>query len=596
MLLAKTGLSFACLIATAFRLRFLLPLICLPLCGWAFVFYPVGDNPLRWNVASGGAHTNIVNPATRAVRYFIASDAYSAANRNAEIAAIKACFDQWQSMAGSHLRFEFAGLISPEGLDVREDHTNVVFWTKNSLRVNGGQMNLSGLPAWTYVSFAADGSLLEADIVLNGVQYEWFTDFNNTTNQAQFIESVALHEIGHFIGLDHAVAGGTTIFAGGNGITAQAGLSADEIAAARFLYPSADFNWPRAAVQGTVRLPNGGSVFGAVVVADDAAGNLAAATITRPDGTYSMGGLLPGNYQLRVTPLDPPGPGADKLIRGTDVAPEYLQAMTEFSATTNIAITLPLNGLLHADLAVLPGPAFRITSVSKPASAPNLVSVFRHAVTLSQGQSNQFVAVSGRNLPSDAVLRVPGDGLSVGSTLFLEDRFGLGHHSLVASISVSSNAAPGLRSFVVSSGTNVAYANGFLEIAASIPDYNFDSFDDRFQRMFWTPWTLADSAPTADPDRDGFSNRFEYRTGTNPTNAVSHRLAIASIALTEGASNLTWETEIGRRYQLFTRTVLGAGEWVSVGRPLAATAGTMTFSEPAGGAAKFYRLGLEPVP
>src|SRR5687767_15704952 len=91
----------------------------------AFVYYPVAGNPLRWNVDSGAAHGNVVNPTTKAVRYFIASDAYSAANRQAEIDAVKACFDQWQSISGSRLRFEFAGLISPQGLDVREDNMNV---------------------------------------------------------------------------------------------------------------------------------------------------------------------------------------------------------------------------------------------------------------------------------------------------------------------------------------------------------------------------------------------------------------------------------------------------------------------------------------
>jgi len=31
-------------------------------------------------------------------------------------------------------------------------------------------------------------------------------------------------------------------------------------------------------------------------------------------------------------------------------------------------------------------------------------------------------------------------------------------------ISVASNATPGLRSFVLTQGTNVAYANGFIEV------------------------------------------------------------------------------------------------------------------------------------
>ncbi len=561
--------------------------------GWSFVFYPVGNNPLRWNVDSGVAHANVVNPVTKAVRYYIASDAYSASaeKREAEIAAVRACFDQWQSISGSRLKFEFAGLVSPQGLDVREDNTNVVYWAKTSTRVANGQMNISGLPAWTSVNFAADGSILEADIVLNGLQFTWFTDFNDTANQAQFIESVALHEIGHFVGLDHAVAGGATIFAGGNGITAQAGLSADEIAAMRFLYPIV--NPSSAAIKGTVRL-NGLGILGAVVLAEDENGNVAGATATRADGTYDLPGLNPGTYSVRVTPLDPAGTGNEKLIRGSDIAFEYQDAVTAFAATTNRPVTL--SGPLHTvilDLNVSAGPPFRITSISKPTTIPGLVSVVRHAVTLVQGQENQFLAVSGPNLPSDATLSVTGDGLTVGPTTFLQDRIVPGIHSLVVNVSVTSNATPGLRTFVVTRGLEIAYANGFLEIVPPVPDYNFDGLDDRFQRAFWNPWTRAESAPAADPDGDAFSNAFEFRTGTNPTNAASYQLSV-EVSRLASTTTISWDSDPGKRYQLYSRASLSAGSWQAQGRPLSATGNRMTLSDSQNEQARFYRLELQP--
>ena len=54
-----------------------------------------GD-PLRWhlnpleppvppNPPDQGVHTNVVNPLTKAIRYFLASDAYSTANAPAEL-------------------------------------------------------------------------------------------------------------------------------------------------------------------------------------------------------------------------------------------------------------------------------------------------------------------------------------------------------------------------------------------------------------------------------------------------------------------------------------------------------------------------------
>jgi hypothetical protein len=554
-----------------------------------FVYYPVAGNPLRWNVDSGAAHSNVVNPTTKAVRYYIASDAYSAANRQAEIDAVKACFDQWQSVSGSKLRFEFAGLISPQGLDVREDNTNIVYWAKSSLTVNNGQMNISGLRAWTSVNFAPDGSILEADIVLNGIQYEWFTDFSNTVSQAQFVEGVLLHEIGHFLGLDHTVAGGATVIAGANGISTEAGLSADEIAALRFLYAVA----PTAAIQGTIRL-NGTPVLGAAVIAEDVKGNIANATVSREDGSYQLLGLAPGEYKVRVSPLDPANASADKLIQGRDIAPEYANANTSFSATANRSITLAGSSLTApVDFNVSSVPAFRITSISIPTAIPNLVSVVRNGVSIRQGQSDIYVGVSGPNLPMGGNLTITGDGLTVGSTTFFENHFP-GINSMLVKISVSSSATPGLRSFVVTHGSSIAYANGYLEIAAAIPDYNFDGLSDYFQRAFWTPWTISDSAPTADPDQDRFSNSFEYRTGTIPTDAASNRLEISRVFRTGNSIVLSWQADLGKRYQLYNRTSLTAGAWEPVGRAFTAAATEMTQTDSISDLARFYRLELRP--
>jgi hypothetical protein len=559
--------------------------------GRAFVYYPVAGNPLRWNVNSGAAHANVVNPVTKQVRYYIASDAYSTANREAEIAAVKACFDQWQSVVGSHLRFEFAGLISPQGLDVREDNTNVVFWAKNSLSVNNGQMNISNLRAWTSVNFADDGSILEADIVLNGIQYQWFTDFNNSSNQAQFIESVLLHEIGHFVGLDHAVVGGATVIAGANGVSTEAGLSADELAAMRFLYP--DVDWAKAGIQGKVRL-NGTPILGAVIVAEDASGNVAGATVSRADGSYDLQGLSPGEYKFRVTPLDPSTATMEKLIQGRDIAPEYANAVTSFSPTTNRPVTLGNSTLLTSDFNVAAGPAFRITSISKPTTIASLISVVRNAVSIRQGQTDYYVGVSGANLPAGATLAITGDGLTIGPTAFFQDRFGPGLNSMIARVSVSSNATPGLRSFVVTHASDTAWANGFFEVAAAIPDYNFDLLDDRFQRAFWIPWTISQAGPTQDPDADGFSNDFEYRTGTIPTNGASYKVAIENISRSGGTFAVTWKADLGKRYQLYRRASLSAGAWEPIGRALSATAAQMTQTDATPEQTEFYRLALLP--
>lgn len=560
-----------------------------PGCGksHAFVFYPVANGVLKWNVDSPALSPSSVNPQTKAIRYYIAADAYSVANQAREINAVRACFDQWQSIPGTTVRFEFAGLISPENLDTKYDGTNVVFWAKKSLRVNNGAEDLTGRRAWTAVQFANDGSILDADIVLNGVEYQWFTDFNNNVNQAQFIESIVLHEIGHFLGLDHSPAGGATVRDAANGINTNAGLSADEIAAARYLYPAGTLG----SIQGTVRM-NGAGIRGATVIAEDSDGNIAGAAVTQDSGKYAIYSLTGGTYRLRVCPLDPPNSGQNSLMRGEEVAFEYSEAVTSFLPTADTVLTMGATEARTLDFNVAAasgGPPVRVTSISRP-SPLSIITASRYAVSATQGQSNLFLAVSSANFQPGAVLSVTGPGVTVGPTTFIENGLTAGIHSLRVPISISSNAVPGLRSLVVNQNGALAYANGYLDLAAAVPDYNFDNLDDRFQRTYWPLWTANEAAPASDPDGDGFSNRYEYRTGTNPIDGSSNRLELGPILKDRFGTRIIWPADPGATYRLFSAPTI-LGNWESAGT---VSGGTEVLSAPISFSdqARYYRLEL----
>src|SRR5262245_27161053 len=188
--------------------------------------------PLRWHLdpPDPDVHRNLVNRVSKAVRFFLAADAFWTTNTAAELNAVRAAFGQWQSIPGTILKFEDAGLVSP-GVDVNtSDNRNVVFWAKNSTIVNGGHDNISGLLGATFNDFFEDNTQIEADIVFNGVQYNWSADFSSADTGKQFIESTAAHEIGHFVGLNHSPVGGATmLFRSQGGVNVQAGLSSDEI-------------------------------------------------------------------------------------------------------------------------------------------------------------------------------------------------------------------------------------------------------------------------------------------------------------------------------------------------------------------------------
>ena len=581
-------------------IRFLLTLLflaCLTPASRAFTFYMVGDDIMRWNLTNTtGYHTNVVNPTTKKIRYFVASDLYSTNNKTGELNAIRAAFDQWQSVPGSRLAFEEGGFVTPP-TDIIFDNINVIFWTKTSLIV-GGAENLSGRRAWTYVWYSAnDGRILEADMVLNGVQEKWFTDYNNKTNVSPFVESTLLHEIGHFIGLDHTPAGGGTVITGAPGINTELGLSADEIAAVRFLYPDPALKW--ASIKGKVRMGSN-PVFGAVVALEDAQGNIAGATVTRSTGDYELHSLSGGTYRLRVSPLDPSGlSNQQSLLRAEEIALDYYFANTSFKATAPITITIT-NGqsLVMTNIPVTSGnPPFRVTSISKPTTLPDLVSIARYAYSLAPGQSNYYLSVNGPQLLNGSTLSVTGNGITMGPTVYKPNRFP-GLHTLTAAIHVSSNATPGLRTIVVQNGTNYAYAHGYFEVSPLIPDNNWDGLDDRFQRQFWSRWTTNLAAPTADPDGDRFSNGFEYRTGTNPTNSGSFLLEVERVTVDQTGARVYWKSDPGKSYQVFGRRAFASNDpWGLIGT-IQATSTTATIFDPPIRTGvppeKFYRVVLLP--
>ncbi|HKQ39294.1 MAG TPA: carboxypeptidase regulatory-like domain-containing protein [Verrucomicrobiae bacterium] len=563
----------------------------------AFVFSRTGNGSVRhWELVNLNpfVHTNVVNPATHAVRYFLASDGYSSTNTTAELNALRASFDQWQLVSGTTLKFEDAGLVAP-GVDINtSDNRNVLFFAKSSTIVNGGTSDISGRLGVTFTSFFSDGTFAEADIVFNGVEAQWFTDFSSTNRTLNFMEGTALHEIGHFIGLAHSPIGGASmLWIGDKGVDTQAGLSADEIAAVRAAYPTAAQIASLGALKGTIT-KNGSPVLGAAVVLESA-GNAVAGAVSRSTGAYEFSALPPGNYQVRVVPLDP-NFSSGILVRGPDIGSEFNAADTTFLPTANTAVVVTAGATNTLDFALQnSSPAFRIGYIRAPTANAGAFSWSPYPTSLKPGATNITLGVASGNLPTSAAsLTISGDGLTVGTPTFNPNAFGTGLNFISVVVSVATNATPGLRTLTVQQGANTAHANGYLEILPQNPDYDFDGLADTFQRQYFARFTLAEADPNADPDGDTFINSSEYRAGTSPTNSSSF-LKIETVTTSISGATVVWRSVSGKRYQMYFKPVLTASTWSPVGSTITASSATAQQLDPAGASGmRFYRVEVLP--
>jgi predicted Zn-dependent protease len=556
-------------------------------------------NVQHWNflAPNSSVPTNVMNRTTHALRYFLASDGYSTTNTAAELNSVRAALGQWQAISNTVIKFEEAGLVNPP-VDVNtSDKTNIIYWTKTTTLVNGGLNDISGALGVTFTSFSVTSNeLLQADIVFNGNEYQWFTDFFDPNNTNIFVESVALHESGHLLGINHSPLGGATMFfAGNSGVNVQDGASSDDIAALRYLYATNLANY--GAIQGSVTV-NSTPVVGAIIVAQDTvSSNDFTGTLTWTNGNYALYAIPPGTYRLRVSPLDPAATRSiDSLCTGPDISAVYNNASTSFLPTTNQSVSVAANATNTVNFAVIGSTQpFRITNIRMPTANAGSYSWGALPVAMVVGQSNYTIGVASSNLPtSGASFTITGDGLSLGAPSFFANAFGTGLNFISASIGIASNATPGLRTFIVQQGTNVAYANGYLKIRPAVLDYNFDGLDDAFQRTYFPLVTAANAAPAADPDGDGMNNLAEYIAGTNPTNAASVFKLLSPTNSSSGAA-VRWLSVAGKHYQVFSRTNLVLGSWQSNGTAVTATSTNTQYLDASGtNGVRFYRVQVLP--
>jgi len=294
-----------------------------------------------------------------------------------------------------------------------------------------------------------------------------------------------------------------------------------------------------------------------------------------------------------VAPLHSPDTQPQPLVRDIDISIEREGAETNFRPTGYKQAAVGVGKTATLDFAVNNGKAqFYISAVRPPTTKQNLLELAFEPIAIGRTGKKQMIGVYSPTLPtSGATLRLTGDGVVYGKTTYSPNAFD-GFNMISVEVTVAKNAAPGVRSLFVQKGNDKAYLNGFAEILSGEEDHNFDGLDDRWQREQFAVFSSAEAHADADADADGYTNREEYVTGKNPTDAGSFPLLeIASITVDEQGTTIQWGSVPGKRYQVWRKPDASLAKWRKTGASVTALRSFTFFTDPSERKAfQFYRV------
>jgi hypothetical protein len=265
---------------------------------------------LRFGVTIGDRQVPL-SWARSPARYFVSDRVVPGATVNATdfAAAVARAFATWQAVPTASVSYQFVGFTSASPGD-DDGQSTLGFAARPDLnRV---------LASTSILLDQSTGEIIESDIFFNSA-FRWSVAAAGETDRFD-LESIALHEIGHFSGLGHSALGETEIRPDGGrrviadesvmfpiafpaGSIAGRTLRADDIAGISSLYPDAGFG-ETGSISGSVTR-DGRGVFGAHIVAfNPATGSLVGGFTLDEGGRFTIGGLSPGPYVIRLEPLD----------------------------------------------------------------------------------------------------------------------------------------------------------------------------------------------------------------------------------------------------------------------------------------------------
>jgi hypothetical protein len=283
---------------------------------------------LKFAVPAGG-RTALVRWPHDELRYFVTDRDAPGASAAELRAAVERAAVAWQNVPTSRIRFAFVGFTG-RGPSEEDGISTVGFDNRPDLDRTLG--------ATSFLIDAVTGEILESDILFN-TAFPW--SVAPTGESGRFdLESIATHELGHFIGLGHSALGETEVRPGAGRRVVAAGsamfpiafsagsiagrlLHDDDVAGVSDLYPEEGFPRETGSITGTVTRGGRGLLGAHVTAFHLESGRLVGGFSVNEDGQFSIAGLASGSHLLRIEPLDDVNEGdvfGDDVVVDTDFA------------------------------------------------------------------------------------------------------------------------------------------------------------------------------------------------------------------------------------------------------------------------------------